>query len=87
MKTKKQIEITALVAGVLQPLFTLPQIIKIYSNQSAQDVSIVTWVGFLIFAIIFLVYGIAYKLRPIIVTQIIWVTMQTIMIFGILKYS
>lgn len=84
---KKRIELFALIAGVVQPLITLPQIITIYSNQSAADVSLLTWLGYLVFGIIFLVYGIVFNLKPIWIGQIIWVTMQTIIVFGILLYG
>lgn len=77
----------ALVAGIIQPLITLPQIIAIYSNQNAENVSLLTWVGYLIFGVIFLVYGIVYKLKPIYIGQSFWVTMEIIMVVGILIYS
>lgn len=83
---KKRIEFFALIAGIVQPLITLPQIITIYSNQSAEDVSLLTWIGYLFFGITFLVYGLAFKLKPIWIGQIIWVTMQAITVIGILLY-
>lgn len=85
--SKGQIEKLALVAALLQPLITIPQIIQIYTNQSAQDVSLLTWIGYLIFGLIFLVYGYIFKLRPIFYGQIIWVTVQTITVVGILIYE
>jgi uncharacterized protein with PQ loop repeat len=84
---KKRVEQFALIAGIIQPLITLPQIIHIYSNKSAQDVSLLTWMGYLFFGIIFLVYGLAFNLKPIWVGQIIWVTMQLVTVVGILIYS
>lgn len=86
-KYKKRIESFALAAGIVQPLITLPQIVAIYSNHSAKDVSLLTWVGYLIFGIIFLIYGIVFKLKPIWAGQIIWVTMQTIIVTGIILYG
>ena len=76
-----KIELFALVAGIIQPLITLPQIITIYANQSAKDVSLLTWLGYLFFGITFLFYGIAFKLK------LIWVTMQAITVVGILLYG
>lgn len=86
-KYKKRIENFALAAGVIQPLITVPQIITIYGNQSAQDVSLLTWIGYLLFGVIFLVYGLAFKLKPIWVGQIIWVIMQLIVVAGIVLYA
>ncbi len=84
---KKRVELIALTAGIIQPLITLPQIITIYSNQSATDVSLLTWLGYLLFGMIFLVYGVVFNLKPIWIGQIIWVTMQTIIVVGILLYG
>lgn len=86
-KYKKRIEYFALLAGIVQPLITLPQIIAIYGNQSAKDVSLLTWIGYLVFGVTFLIYGIVFNLKPIWVGQMIWVTMQTIVVIGILLYS
>jgi len=85
-KNKKRIELFALIAGIVQPLITLPQIIIIYGSHSATDVSLLTWLGYLTFGVVFLVYGLVFKLRPIWVGQIIWVTMQAITVIGILLY-
>ncbi len=84
---RKRIERFALVAGIIQPFITVPQIVTIYQNQSAHDVSLLTWIGYLFFGITFLVYGIAFKLKPIWIGQIIWVVMQIIIVTGILVYS
>lgn len=86
-KFKKRIGRFALIAGIIQPLITLPQIIDIYGNQSAEDVSLLTWLGYLVFGVIFLVYGFAFNLKPIWVGQIIWLTMQSIIVVGILIYT
>ena len=83
---KSHIESFALIAVIVQPLITLPQIIAIYGNQSAKDVSLITWVGYLIFGVIFLIYGLAFRLKPIWIGQLIWVTMQTVIVVGILMY-
>ncbi len=84
---KHRVEAFALVAGIAQPLITLPQIIAIYTSRSAEDVSLLTWIGYLAFGIIFLAYGIVFKLRPIWIGQIIWVTMQSMTVVGILLYK
>lgn len=85
--SKDKVEHITLIAGILQPLITLPQIVHIYSSQSAQDVSLLTWVGYLLFAFIFLGYGIIFHLRPIIVTQSIWIAMEIGVIMGVILYG
>lgn len=85
--TKHQVETFALAAGVVQPLITVPQIITIYGNQSATDVSLLTWLGYLFFGVTFLIYGLVFKLKPIWIGQIIWVIMQLVIVVGIVMYS
>lgn len=84
--SKKSVERFALIAGIIQPLITIPQIIAIYGNQSAADVSLLTWLGYLFFGVTFLVYGIVFRLKPIWIGQIVWVVAQLIIVAGILLY-
>ena len=84
---KKTTEHLALIAGILQPMMTLPQAWKIYTTHSAAGVSLATWVGYAVLGLVFLVYGIVHKLRPIALTQVIWFTLQMIVVVGILKYG
>jgi len=69
------------------PLFEIPQAITIYKNQSAANVSSLTWIYFLITNIVWLVYGIRKKLWPIIVSYIFYMIVEGIIVFGILRYS
>lgn len=85
--TKHQVETFALAAGVVQPLITVPQIITIYSNRSATDVSLLTWLGYLFFGVTFLIYGLVFKLKPIWIGQIIWVIMQLVIVVGTVMYG
>lgn len=84
---KRRVEQFALIAGIIQPLLTIPQIYTIYSSHSATDVSLVTWAGYLIFGVVFLVYGAVFKLKPIFYGQIIWVSAQLLTVIGILVYG
>src|SRR4051812_16572366 len=57
-----------LVAGVIGPLMTIPQILMIYSAHTASGVSAYTWFGYAALDIPWIIYGIAHKERPIILT-------------------
>jgi len=73
--------------GVLGPLFTLPQIIKIYSTHSAAGVSIFSWGAFALFDIPWIIYGIVHKERPIVVTYTLWLIFNSVVVVGVLIYS
>jgi uncharacterized protein with PQ loop repeat len=75
------------VASVAYPLTTIPQIVKIYGNQSAQDLSLLSWCLYMFFALVFLSYGLHQKLKPIILLESLWVATYTVVIVGILLYK
>jgi len=74
-------------AAVLHPLSALPQVIQVYRTKEAAGLSIVMWLGFLCLGFIFLSYGIAHRLKPYIMMQILWLITDVAMIVGILKYA
>jgi len=72
--------------AILQPIMTLPQIVAIFDNKSAHNISIFTWVAYNIASTFWLMYGIVHKERAIILTQVLWLIMQTAVIIGIVIY-
>lgn len=75
-----------LIASVIYPLTTIPQIIEIFNNKSSTNISVSTYALYLFFTIIFLVYGIKEKLVPIIVLQSLWLVMYGVVTIGIILY-
>lgn len=86
-KTTTTIDRLMGVAAVLQPMMAIPQIIKIYASKSATDVSLWTWVLLMSIGMIFFAYAIVHRIRPLIVTQLLWTIIDLIIIVGILLYS
>lgn len=74
-------------AAVIHPLTAMPQIYDIYSTQSAAGVSLWTWLGFMVLGLIFLAYGLLHRLKPIIVTQILWFIVDFLIVLGVLLYK
>lgn len=71
---------------VVYPLTTLGQVIEIFKNQSASNVSLPTYSLYLFFTLILLWYGVAEKLKPIIVLQSLWFVMYGLVFIGLLLY-
>lgn len=67
-----------LVASVVYPLTTMGQVLEIFVDQSATNISLITYVLYIFFTIVFLVYGIREKLTPIIVLQSLWLVMYSL---------
>ena len=75
------------VIGIVGPLMTIPQLIKIWVGKSATDVSLASWSGYLIYAIFWLIYGIMHKEKPIIITYVAWVALELLIVIGVLIYG
>src|SRR6266581_4265390 len=75
------------VAAVIHPLTAVPQVYKIYDTHNATGVSILTWLGFMTLGLIFLAYGIVHKIKPLIVTQVLWYIVDFLVVLGVLMYG
>lgn len=87
-KRQKSVLINSLIIPIaaLQPLMTLPQIMAIFTHKSARDVSILTWIAYNVASVFWLYYGIVHRERAIIISQVLWLCVQTAVIVGILIY-
>ena len=83
IKNNGPIDTLALIVGITQPLVTIPQIYLVYSTQDASDISLFMWTGFNVASVVLLLYGIRHKLKPIIYAQILWLIVQTPMMFSV----
>lgn len=86
-KQKRIVDKLVYVLGVLTPVSTLPQVLKIWMNRSATDVSIFTWLPYLFFAIIWLWYGVVHKEKPIIFLNIGLVIVNFLTVLGIILFG
>ncbi|MBP9826866.1 hypothetical protein KBC99_00085 [Candidatus Saccharibacteria bacterium] len=79
--------IALLMYGVafFSPLSNLPQITKLYTTQVTAGISLQTWIMYFIFGLVPLLYAIANHIKPLIISNALWVIVEIIMIYGILK--
>ena len=75
-----------LIVAVLIPLVEIPQLIEIYTKQSAQNVSSLTWGAFVLFGIPWLIYGIVHKEKPVIVLYALWIVIDSLIFIGTIIY-
>lgn len=74
------------IAAVIHPLSAVPQVYSIYSTQDVSGISLLTWLGFMLLGLIFLSYGILHKIRPLIVTQVLWFIVDFLVVIGVIIY-
>ena len=73
--------------GLINPLITFPQLYEIFANQSARDVSLISWTGYLFGAGIWLVYGIVHRERPMIFIYSLAIPIYVGIVVGVLLYG
>jgi uncharacterized protein with PQ loop repeat len=75
------------VAVILAPIMNLPQLWKIWSEKEAAGVSVVSWVAFSFISVMWLIYGILHKERPVILMNIALIFLQLTIAFGAYLYG
>lgn len=73
-------------AAVIHPLTATPQVYSIYSTHNVSGISLLTWFGFMTLGLVFLAYGIVHKLKPFILTQILWFIIDFLIVAGVIMY-
>ena len=81
------LEILATGFGIGTGIANIPQIIKIFRNKSAKDISIITMTIFLLSSIVWLLYGIELSSFALISANILYVITYVIIIFGFVLYG
>lgn len=86
-KEKKQIDWLMWLAGLVGPISTIPQIYVIYVNKSATNISMLSWGLYSATTVVFLLYSIIHKLKPLIINSLLWLLADTAVIVGIMLYD
>jgi len=73
--------------AIFGPLISIPQVWNIWVLNQVSGVSIITWSGYLLGGLFWLLYGFMHKEKPIIVTNILCVVIQALIIVGVVVYS
>ncbi len=76
-----------LLVGVLGPMSNIPQIAKIFIEQTVEGLSLLTWMMLAVFTVPWLVYGFVHKAKPIIVANTLWLASQIVVLIGIFSFS
>ena len=83
----KFLALVATIVAVVEPIMAIPQALEIWINQSAVNVSFITW-GFSLFAaLVWLVYAISIKNLPLLISSILWVLVESAIVLGIIVFS
>lgn len=70
----------------VSPVTGLPQAIDVFHGNAA-GVSLVSWSGFVVFSLLFLLYGLVHKVKPMIVSNFLWLGVELSVITGLLLHN
>ncbi len=73
--------------AIIGPLMNLPQIYKIYSEQIASGLSLISWSLYAICDIPWIIYGIVHKEKPIMIAYILWFLTNMTVVIGIFLFD
>lgn len=55
-----------IVAGIMTVIMTIPQVLEIWLNKSADGVSTISWAYYVFYSVMFTIYGVIHKEFPIV---------------------
>lgn len=73
------------VASYIYPLSGIPQLLLVYKG-NVEGVAVTSWIAFACFSGLFLTYGIVHKIKPMIVINFLWLTMDILIVVGTLTH-
>jgi uncharacterized protein with PQ loop repeat len=86
-KWKRFMDKAIYVVGVFGPLMTIPQLAKIWVYKDATGVSAISWISYLFCAFFWLAYGLLHKEKPIIITYLLWIILESCIVVGAILYG
>lgn len=72
--------------GLWSPLVTIPQAYTIWTTQNVEGLSFITWIGYLVSTLFWLAYGTAHKIKPLIITNLIWLVVNMAVVVGLFLF-
>lgn len=65
------------------PIMTLPQVLKIWVEKEIVGVSLLSWAAFFIFSIIWVVYAMVHKDKPLLISSGLWIIVDMLIVVGL----
>jgi len=82
----RRVDTLMFVVGIIGPLVSVPQLIKIFGEHTVSGISIASWFGYIGLTLLWLLYGLVHKERPIIITQALWLVVNIVTVIGAIIY-
>lgn len=86
-KWKRILDRIIFAISIVGPVAAIPQVAQIWVEKTAAGVSITSWMFFVLFSILWLLYGLAHKVTPIIINSAIYIVLNMLVVMGVLIYG
>lgn len=84
-KQRTLLDHIAAVGAFVYPLTGLPQLVLIFRGETS-GVSVISWFGFLLFSLLFFIYGVAHRIKPMIITNMLWIAIDAMIVTGVIVH-
>lgn len=84
---KRIVDKLVYIVAIVVPFINVPQAIKIWYLKDVVGISLISWIGFSIASLFWLMYGIAYRQKPLIIMYTSLTILQIFIVVGIILYS
>lgn len=82
-----RLELMISIVGTIEPITSIPQVTRVWTLRSAEELPLITW-GFSLFAtLLWLFYGFKIKSMPIVLTSTLWAIIYTPIVVAIVLFS
>jgi uncharacterized protein with PQ loop repeat len=85
--SKKIIGYAMYVVAFAMPLSHVPGVLNLYQTRVTTGLSLDTWVIYFIGGLVPFAYAISNRIKPLIISNILWVTIDALMLYGIIKFG
>lgn len=86
-KTKQFFDKLIYLIVFLSPIMNVPQLLKIWIEKDASGISLISWISFSFFSLIWLIYGVLHKEKAIIFMNFALVIIQALVATGAVLYG
>jgi len=86
-KHKRFIDKAIYFAGILGPIMSIPQIMKVWVERSPQGISVISYSSYAILDLFWIAYGVVHKEKPIVIVYTLWTLINASIVIGTLLYT
>jgi hypothetical protein len=68
------------------PATAIPQLVKVYTTHNVESLALVSWLLYVAFGLIYLIYAISQRIKPLVIEGALWVGIYVLMVVAIIIF-